>query len=412
MSAEWLLLALLGCGRTPGDTPPAPVAAKTHVMVVVIDTLRADAVARAHTPHLDALAASGDAVERAWAPGTWTIPSVISLFSGMPVRQHGWNGSPGLAQNFPKIGRMPLLAEVLSAHGFHATGLYANAFIAGDIGFSRGFDEYKPISDATAVREVRRRIAQWSDAERQFLYVHLLGPHSPLNPSPESRAKYNLEDRWFEAPHGFLIGAAKRNREEGVRAAYEAAYLAVVEDTDARVGELMALLGDHRDDTLVIVTSDHGELIDDHGFCGHGHWVWEELTHVPFIADGAGPLPSTWTTAALPDLVTSTVGISHTWPVSRQDSLPLVSEREGKVAVSHDGRFKGIYDGDLRVYDLVDDVREATPLSGHDTAIQHAYQAWQDRFPPGTLGDDAVTLHPETLEALRSLGYLDDEAAP
>jgi hypothetical protein len=412
MWTEWLLLGLLGCGRAPSETSPAPVAPKTHVLIVVVDTLRADALSRADTPNLDALATAGDAVERAWAPGTWTVPSVISLFSGMPVRQHGWNGSPGLAKDFPKIGRMPLLAEVLTAHGFHATGLYANAFIDGDIGFSRGFDEYKPISDATAVSEVRKRIVQWTDADRQFLYVHLLGPHSPLNPSAEARAKHNLEDRWFEAPHGFLIGAAKRNREAGIRAAYEAAYLAVVEDTDARVGALIALLGDHRDDTLVIVTSDHGELIDDHGFCGHGHWVWEELTHVPFIVDGAGPLPSTLSTAALPDLVTSTVGITHTWPVTRNDTLPLVSEREGKVAVSHDGRFKGIYDDGLQVYDLAEDAEEASPLTGRDAGIQNAYKAWRDRYPPGTMGDNAVTLHPETLEALRSLGYLDAEATP
>jgi len=398
----------MGCGS--GETPPErPAAPKQNVLVIVIDTLRADAVARADTPHLDALAAQGDAVELAWSAGTWTVPSVISLFSGMPVRQHGWNGSPGLAKNFPEIPAIPLLAEVLSANGFQATGLYANNFIDGKMGFSRGFREWQPIADATAVRETGKRIAQWKPGERHFLYVHLLGPHSPLRPSEAARAKYEVEDHWFENPQGLLIGAAKRNQEPGVRKAYEAAYHGVVEDTDARVGELLELLGEHREDTLVVVTSDHGELIDDHGFCGHGYWVWEELTHVPLIADGAGELPQTLSTAAIPDLITSAVGVKHAWPVTLADTLPLVSEREGKVAVTPDGRFKGIWDDGFEAYDLHQDPEEAHPIDGHEDAIHAARQSWEARFPPGKLDDSKVELHPQTLEALRSLGYLDEE---
>jgi len=417
MWTELLLASLLGCGGgedpdAAAQRPPDPIVPKKHVLVVIIDTLRADILARADTPHLDALADRGDAVELAWAAGTWTVPSVISMFSGMPVRQHGWNGSPGLAKNFPKIAPMPLLAEVLTAHGFQSTGLYANNFLDGEIGFSRGFREWKAISDATAVREAERRIDQWTDDQQHFLYVHLLGPHSPLRPSDAAREKYQVDDKWFAHRQGLLIGAAKRNQEDGIREAYEAAYHAVVEDTDARVGDLLALLGDRRDDTLVIVTSDHGELIDDHGFCGHGHWVWEELTHVPFIVDGAGPLPDTLNTAALPDLITSTVGVKHQWPITMADTLPLVSEREGKIAVSPDGRFKGIWDDDFAVYDLQADPEEARPIQEHSDAIHDARSAWQARFPPGELGEANVQLHPQTVEALRSLGYLDEEPKP
>ena len=230
-----------------------------------------------------------------------------------------------------------------------------------------------------------------------------------MRPSAAARARYKLDDKWFESPHGFLIGAAKRNQEDGVRLAYEAGYHAVVEDTDARVGELLELLGEYREDTLVVVTSDHGEMIDDHGFCGHGYWVWEELTHVPFIVDGGGPLPETLSTAALPDVITTSVGVKHAWPVTRHDALPLVSEREGKTAVSPDGRFKGIWDDGFEVYDLQADPAEANPSENQREAIHTARREWQLRYPPGILGDDDVTLHPDTIEALKSLGYLDQE---
>ena len=77
-----------------------------------------------------------------------------------------------------------------------------------------------------------------------------------------------------------------------------------------------------------------GELLGEHDRVGHGHHVWEALTHVPFIVSRGGTVPETLSTAALPDIVTSSLGLSGPWDVTRTDALPLVSQREGKLAVA------------------------------------------------------------------------------
>ena len=68
-----------------------PPGAKKHAIVIVIDTLRADAIKEAKTPNLDALIANGAQARRGWSSGTWTAPSVISMFLGKTVREHGWD---------------------------------------------------------------------------------------------------------------------------------------------------------------------------------------------------------------------------------------------------------------------------------------------------------------------------------
>lgn len=406
-----LLFAALGCAPPEPVELPAPQPAeplRQHVLIVVIDTLRADLAAQASTPHLDALAAAGAQPDVAWAAGTWTVPSVASMFTGMYVRQHGIDVEPGPHDALPSLPPVPVLAEVLQNAGFATEGLYSNDFVTPDLGFGRGFDRWRRTSDRSAPAHVAEVVAGWDDGRRHALYVHLLGPHSPLAPSPEARARHGLDPRWFAEPLGLLIGRAKRNQEHGVRDAYRSAYVAVVEDTDARLGAIVDSLGHHRDDTLIVVTSDHGELVCEHGFCGHGAWVWEELTRVPFVAVGAAPVPRYLSTAALPDLVTRTLGVRHTWPVVAADA-PLVSERGPKWALLAEGRTKGVFDGELVAYDLASDPGEQTPLDAGATDLAARRAAWEARVPPATTRGTAVHLHPDTVEALEALGYVGAE---
>ena len=405
-----LLLALACSEPTPEVVPPAPRAVATdpydNVVIIVIDTLREDRALKADTPHLDGLASQGARAQRAWSAGTWTLPSVISMFSGASIREHGWDLPTGRIGKYPLVPDIPLLAEVLKAEGFRTDGLYSNGLLSEELGFHRGFDQWGRVSDLTMSKQFSAVVGKrWSPGERHFAYLHFLGPHSSLKPTDQARDKHDLDGPLWEK--GLEIGAAKRN-EDGARDAYRVGYTAVIEDTDARVGQVLEALGEYRQDTLIVVTSDHGELLGEHGVYGHGYWVYEPLTHVPFIVSAPVELPATVSTAALPQLVTDQLGISYTWP-TQLDSSPLVSQREGKLALTVDGRKKQIWDDTgktkkVGLFDLEIDPLEIAPIAG-DLEAERA--AWEAEVPRADPLKEVVELSDETQQELKALGYIE-----
>ncbi len=377
--------------------PAVSATPRQHAVLIVIDTLRDDAVTAARTPVLDGLAARGQRVERAWSAGTWTVPSVVSMLTGMSVREHGWDLPVARIGKYPALPDAPRLPEVLKAAGFVTEGLYANPYLAEDLGFDRGFDRWTRVTDKTAAAQVERAVARWDDGQRHFLYVHVLGPHSPLRPSEAARARWEVAPSWFDERMGLEIGVAKRNRREGAREAYRDGYHAVVEDTDALVGQIVAGLGPYAADAALVVTSDHGELLGEHGVAGHGAWVWEGLTHVPLIAVGTPVLPDPVSTSAVADLVTRAVGVPARWSASLDAPTPVVAQRVGPVALPVDGPLKGIW-------------KDGADLLAE---LDAARAAWEASTPAGSSVLDpasAVALHPDTLAELRALGYVADDA--
>jgi hypothetical protein len=423
-----LALILAGCGTGPmatvtkqdsderrmpswasaADVDPGPD--KRHAVVLIIDTLRADSLGPAATPNLDALAARGEVVEHAWSAGTWTVPSVTSMFLGMSVRRHGWDLPSAKLGKYPPIPEdAPTVAEVLRENGFVTAGLYANPYLAEPLGLDRGFDRWKRTPDVAMAAAVEKEVATWTDGKRHFLYIHLLGPHSTLSPSKEARERWKVDEKWIDPKIGFDIGVAKRNQEPGAREAYAAAYHAVVEDTDARVGQILEALKPYEADTALVFTSDHGEMLGEHGIFGHGTQVWEQLTHVPFVAVNAGKLPDTLSAASVADIVTGAAGVRHAWPANRTEDLPLVSQREGLLALSPDGHTRAVWTkSGLQVFDLADDPREERPIAGRDAEMEAARRAWEERVPAGQTSEAHVELSPETIEELRALGYVDE----
>lgn len=382
-----------------------------HAVLIVIDTLRADALERAETPVLDGLAARGVSAEMAWGSATWTVPSVISMFTGAHVREHGWDVPRARhKERLPPLPDTPTLAEVLAGAGFETRAIYANPILSWNIGFQRGFEHWLRSSDAEIPAQVADAVAGWDGATRHFLYVHLLGPHEPLAPSAEARRRWQLEG---ENPgHAFSTGWVRGGGTK--RAArtetYARAYHAVVEDTDRTLGAILDALAPVLDDAVLVVTSDHGELLGDRGRLGHGPYVFEPLTRVPFVALGAGALPPRITSAAIPDLVTSALGIEHAWSVRVAADEPLVSQRGGRLALSPDGRFKVFQArGErLRAFDLADDPSEERGLKPVPRDLAGALSGFEARVPAGSIeGTVPVRIDDETVEALRALGYVD-----
>lgn len=420
------LLGLVGCVPDPepvaGSAPWIRVGSpKKHVVLIVVDTLRADMVERAHTPNLDALAAAGDSVPRAWSGSTWTVPSMISMFSGLPVRAHGWDFPfPRFMdqerESYPAIpDDIPLLAEVLQAEGFRTDGLYANGILRPGLGFERGFDSWTYTRDPRMAHDVEELVGSWGWAERHFLYVHFKGPHHPLKPTPRSTKRNRIVTR-FQAKNSknYPIGPATRNN--GYARNYRRAYEAVVEDTDARIGAVLDALSWIRDDALIIVTSDHGEMLGEQGEWGHEHYVWEPVTQVPFIASGLGALPDTLNTTAVPALITAGVGVDRDWPDAGTFTSPIVSQRQGKLAVSPDGVAKGIWDPeahqgvDLVTYDLSEDEGERLPTVWDRGPLRIARARWEAAVPGAEpLTSVRAQMDDEMLEMLGELGYMGDE---
>jgi len=403
-----LLLLAPACAR---EEPPQ------NAVVILVDTLRADALDRAETPVLDALGARGDRVERAWSSGTWTAPSLVSLFTGMHVREHGWDyGFRGKRRNrrtaFPLIPEVPTLGRVLRRAGFETTGIFASRILAWELGFERGFARWRRSVDHNIPRLVREEVASWRPGERHFLYVHLMGPHQPLRPSAEAAARWEITEALDAHPLGLSLHWARKLSPEAWFAGvdlYRRAYWAVVEDTDARIGEILEALGPHLDDSLVIVTSDHGEMLGEHFLFGHRRWLHEPLTRIPLIAAGAGPLPETLTLAAVPDLVTRTLGVEHPWPVRVDGEEPLVAQRQGGVALSPDGRFKAIWSRDGSLFDVYDLAHQPLETQSHPeraSLLEAERRAFDERVPAGSISERGSRAGPEVEDALRELGYV------
>lgn len=418
-----LCVGLSACGSPQDSTTPAwtwTASPARHALVVVLDTTRADKLRSASTPNLDALVASGARVDRAWSAGTWTVPGTFSLFSGALVRSHGFDLATGKMGAYPPLPDRPTLAQVLQQEGFGTFGAYANPYLAENLGWDRGFETWRRSNDRSMPALFARHVSEeWADGRRHFAYLHLIGPHSPLNPSEAARRRHGVPSEHVDEKRGLLIGAAKRDRTGDVRAAYASAYEAVLEDTDLRVGALLNALGEHRKDTLVVVTSDHGELLGEHDRVGHGRHVWEALTWVPLLADHPHldgereALPPAANNAMLPDLVTRSLGVEARWEVTVEQPLPLVSQREGRLAVSPDGRTKGLWDPDLATemlaFDLGADPMETRPLEPADhhpalRAVRAEFESTVTRGPDPTAA--SVRLDDSAIEELRTLGYL------
>lgn len=296
------LVAAAACTRGP-ETPPRA----EHVVLVTIDTLRADRLGaygygRAATPALDAIAARGARFDRAYATAPITQTSHASLLTGRYPAGHG------ARHNGMRVtDTVPAIAERFRAAGF-ATGAFVAAFpLDKRFGLSRGFDTYgdalpagadgRPLNERTA-RAVVDDATAWlrgTSGSRVFLWVHVFEPHAPYGDPSDPRT------------HGRT--AAER-------------YDLEVAEADTQIARLLAALGDRRDSTLVVATSDHGEAFGEHGEVGHSIFTYDTTLRVPLLIEGPGIAAG----GVVPDVV------------SLIDIAPTLASRAGLGAFDADGR--------------------------------------------------------------------------
>ena len=311
-----LLAAATACGPVGSTTAPAATAARPSVLIVVVDALRADRVGAygyplETTPTIDRLAADPDAVlfRHHYVQGTWTKTSTASLFTGLFAFQHGvMEGHEPTKEGQERFfttqvldGSFETIAERLKGVGFSTFGVTKSRHLLAEYGFGQGFEQFfGPHQTSSEGKRVDKVLEIVARAEAPFFgYLHLAGPHHPYPPSSRDEA--------FMKRHGFPYDEAARmaagvsfhtaeikdrindgplrltpDDVKVLNLVYDAATRRVDERFVADLVEGLVKLKVY-DNTLLIVTADHGEELYDHAGYSHGHALWEEVIHVPLI---------------------------------------------------------------------------------------------------------------------------------
>jgi arylsulfatase A-like enzyme len=449
--AAWVVGALLlvtACARAP-EGPGSAV-------LIVIDTVRADHLgsygyARPTSPALDRWAERGAVFERALASSSWTLPSVGSMLTGQLPSRHeaGVVLAPGLGWKRDRFARLddsvPTLAQRLDADGYATAAVVNNAALHADFGLARGFEtwDYFPATDEhnrSAAATVDLALA-WLDRSSDqpfFLLVHFFDPHLAYDPPEPARGRFSGD---YTGALGYPVHNALGLRlavdqldaddRRFVADAYDEELLAL----DGELGRLLDGMAERGllETTLVVLTSDHGEELFDHGGFEHGHSTFQELLHVPLMAWGPGVragrieapvshvdlLPTLLDALGRP-LPADLAGVSL-WPLLRGGSAPpermLVAEGllygadqravvrwPWKLVLRADG-------GQTGLFDLSADPGERHDLSAERPEVLARLQTEPAaRLPDGEqlrARTRAAELDEQTRGQLRSLGYVD-----
>ncbi|MAA79926.1 MAG: hypothetical protein CL916_11785 [Deltaproteobacteria bacterium] len=384
------------CGCVVSFKPVHP-----HIIVIVIDTLRADIVEEVDTPNLDLLAKKGQRVKKAWAPSTWTAASVISLFSGQSVMKHGWDHK--MPKDMPKGESYPpfeveqTLAEELKRNGYRTVGLFANRLLSRELGFHRGFEIWDFISDEQASHRIERELIKYP-TESHFLYLHLYGAHQPLRPSPQSKEKWRIFDDDLSKKGGVGLSALKDSSRSEV---YHKAYRAVVEDIDRNLGAIIESLSVLKGDKVIIVTSDHGEMLGEHKRIGHDAFVYEPLTWVPLVVYGMRPLEDPFSLVNIPFEICSTLSLDCSFTKQME---PIHSQREGEIAILDNEWNKYMYQS---CFDLKVDPGEVSPKDCSKSMQKNMIALDLIQADQPLSSPEKKSFTPLRLQQLRSLGYVE-----
>jgi arylsulfatase A-like enzyme len=326
---------------------PSAAAGAPNVLVIVVDTLRADHLstygyARATSPNLDRLAQQGVLFENAISTSSWTLPSHASLVTGRYPHEHG-------AERGRLDARFTTIAEALLARGYRTGAFSANVvFFNRAQGFGRGFlhfeDYFQTVGDALirtlygreakkyllpyapfedivgrrSAADINRSALRWIERDTTrpfFAFLNYFDTHDPHVPEQPYRRKFSTQ----EHPGGILNDDIRREDPDLTPAQLQGeidAYDGSVAYTDEHIGRLLAALRQWGllQNTFVFVTSDHGESLGDHNLFLHRNALYRELIHVPLIIVRPGVVPAGWriaqpvTNAALPATIMTLVG--------------------------------------------------------------------------------------------------------
>jgi arylsulfatase A-like enzyme len=499
----------------PSSTSQHPKPKRPHVLWVVMDTVRGDhtnmyGYSQPTTPRLAAFADGALVFDRAIANGIWTLPNHASMFSGRGLREHGTD-----FRHARLDAEFTTVAEILRDHGYATAAFSNNPWVAPDTEITRGFDTAGVIYH---LRHVTRssigwmfeRIgmpppfpwldedfggamtnaltADWLDARARhdqpmFLFVNYMDAHLPYRVPARYRRMFLSPEqvrRSFAlslSAYGRIVDAVDRrfNFEDqsffamADREVLKGQYDAGIRYLDDRVSELLDMYRQRGllDNTLVVITSDHGEYLDQHGQWAHRMQVYQDLLNVVIMLRPPGLVQGrrVETPVQLADLyatvIGATVGDSSasarepsetfnriTWPArdlfaiaaeapdpqrvavseygsDAQANIQRVRERDDPAlkrralpqVAAQDARYKLMVtaDGTQELFDVIADPREEhdllTVFPEHAERLGRYLAQWHERVPQHQPPEaaDPSDMDPDVIRALKSLGYLGDD---
>jgi len=425
-----LFFAACSSQETPAPAPQAVSTVGKNVLLITLDTLRADYLGcygktDIETPNLDRLAAEGVRFDHAVVQVPLTTPSHASILTGAYPPKHQIRDVGG----FILDEKIPTLAGVMEEHGFQTAAFVAASVLHHRYGLNRGFETYsdKMSSDPDVeklpgvVAEVRgdtvtERALEWLRGRDRskgfFLWVHYYDPHFPYDPPHDYRARYEKD-----------------------------LYAGEVAFVDTQVGALLDALKAEQltDSTLVVAISDHGESLGDHGEQTHGVFLYDSTVRVPLLIAGPGVRRNVVADqlARSIDVMPTALdfaGLQAPSGIDGESLLPLLRDgRPVRINYSYMETFypqtqmrwselfgvrtvdrKYILAPKPELYDLEADKSESTNIIG-----QHAEEAdrlqkevWRVSGEPGK--DRQIAYRPideATMRELQSLGYVSSSSA-
>ncbi len=276
-----------------GAVPPEARVERPHVIIYLIDTLRADHLgcygySKPTSPQIDAFANDATRFANAIAQSSWTRTSVASILTGQDPHSHGVHDT---RQALPQ--EAVTLAEMMDANGYETAAFSTNAGIVPQLGFAQGFRSFEYLNQNPKSPQVyqysdrlNERVFEWlGDRDKSrpfFLYLHATDPHTPYTPPSPYRERF-APGVPFE--RGLVHGQKSETIPGTARDELVALYDAEIANNDANFGALLDRLRalDLYDSTLVVLVADHGEEFYDHGGWFHGFTVYMEQLHVPLL---------------------------------------------------------------------------------------------------------------------------------
>ncbi len=452
--AIWALF-VVGCGGdgsepavpTPPPAPPPAYAEPPSILMLTIDTLRADHLGvdsdRDSTPFLNELASRSIDFRRCFAQSSWTLPSMLSLIcaknppeigvkDGISLERHGKvEGGTSKVEYFAE-GHVTL-PEVLQDQGYYTVGISSSPHLTRRQGFHQGFQVFEEescmLSNAECVLDLARKELREIPSQPFFLWVHFFDPHFDQKGSPPTYATPRGYERLFSEPDLDMV--------ESVQADYDRK----IRFLDDRLRGFFRFLGDRelRGNLIVVIAADHGEEFLEKQRWGHAKALTNTLLHVPLIlrlpdhayggtvvdraVSNIDVMPTLLDLLDIP-VPSGIEGVSlvPTWTGGDSESRLIYSEtqRRGlnmRCLIDPETNLKFVFDlhsGTKEVYDLARDGLELENLASERAdevaAAEERLLRWISAMEGRAIRQEGVSeLSEEEAQALESLGYLGDE---